>query len=84
MPRSYTGRKRVRKSFGRLQAAVEMPNLIEVQKASYEQFLQKDVSIREREPLGLQEVFKSVFPIQDFSGRGTLEFVHYEFEQPKV
>jgi len=83
MPRSYTDRKRVRKSFGRLRATVEMPNLIEVQKASYEQFLQKDVSIGDREPLGLQEVFKSVFPIQDFSGRGTLEFVHYEFEQPK-
>ena len=48
MPRSYTDRKRVRKSFGRLRATVEMPNLIEVQKVSYEQFLQKDVSIGDR------------------------------------
>ena len=60
-----------------------MPNLIEVQKTSYDKFLQMDVVAEERESSGLQEVFKSVFPIKDFSERGTLEFVKYEFEEPK-
>ncbi len=83
MASSFTGRKRVRKYFGRLQAAVEMPNLIEVQRTSYEQFLQRDTPKNERTDTGIQEVFKSVFPIKDFSERGTLEFVSYEFEDPK-
>jgi len=83
MASSFTGRKRVRKYFGRLQAAVEMPNLIEVQRTSYEQFLQRDIPRNERTDTGIQEVFKSVFPIKDFSERGTLEFVSYEFEDPK-
>jgi DNA-directed RNA polymerase subunit beta len=83
MTSSFTGRKRVRKYFGRLAAAVEMPNLIEVQKSSYEQFLQRDVPAGQRAESGLQAVFKSVFPIKDFSERGTLEFVKYEFEAPK-
>ncbi len=83
MATGYTGRKRVRKNFGRLQSAVEMPNLIEVQRTSYEQFLQRETPKSERPDTGLQEVFKSVFPIKDFSERGTLEFVAYEFEEPK-
>jgi DNA-directed RNA polymerase subunit beta len=83
MASSFTGRKRVRKYFGRLAAAVDMPNLIEVQKSSYEQFLQRDVAAAQRIESGLQAVFKSVFPIKDFSERGTLEFVKYEFEPPK-
>src|SRR5687768_10925512 len=81
--RSYTGRKRVRKEFGRIASVVPMPNLIEVQKNSYEAFLQRNVPMGQRENAGLQEVFRSVFPIQDFSERGTLEFVDYEFEEPK-
>jgi DNA-directed RNA polymerase subunit beta len=60
-----------------------MPNLIEVQKSSYDQFLQMDVVPEQRANFGLQEVFKSVFPIKDFSERGTLEFVKYELEVPK-
>ncbi|MCH7832873.1 MAG: DNA-directed RNA polymerase subunit beta, partial [Proteobacteria bacterium] len=83
MEKSFTGRKRVRKCFGRLTSAVEMPNLIEVQKTSYEQFLQRETDSNNRTDSGLQEVFKSVFPIKDFSERGTLEFVKYEFELPK-
>ncbi|MEG3620306.1 DNA-directed RNA polymerase subunit beta [Magnetovibrio sp. PR-2] len=83
MATSFTHRKRVRKDYGKIPAAVEMPNLIEVQKASYDHFLQKDVAANERPDTGLQEVFKSVFPIEDFSGRGTLEYVSYEFETPK-
>ncbi|MGE5548644.1 MAG: DNA-directed RNA polymerase subunit beta [Solirubrobacterales bacterium] len=83
MAKSYTGRKRVRKSFGRIPSVAPMPNLIEVQKSSYDHFLQMDVLPEKRANVGLQEVFKSVFPIKDFSERGTLEFVKYELEQPK-
>jgi DNA-directed RNA polymerase beta subunit len=83
MDNSYTGRKRIRKFFGRLSAGVPMPNLIEVQKASYKQFLQKDVADEDRISIGIQEVFRSVFPIKDFSEKGTLEYVKYEFEEPK-
>ena len=56
--KSFTGRKRIRKSFGRLVAATPMPNLIEVQKTSYDKFLQMDVVAENRDPSGLQEVFK--------------------------
>ena len=80
---SFTGKKRIRKSFGRIPGAVEMPNLIEVQKHSYEQFLMKDTAIADRPDEGLQAVFKSVFPVKDFSERALLEFVSYEFEPPK-
>ena len=83
MEKSFTARKRVRKYFGRLASAVEMPNLIEVQKTSHEQFLQRETDFNNRTDSGLQAVFKSVFPIKDFSERGTLEFVNYEFELPK-
>ncbi|MBT3766651.1 MAG: DNA-directed RNA polymerase subunit beta, partial [Rhodospirillales bacterium] len=80
---SFTGRKRVRKTFGHIGATAPMPNLIEVQKTSYDHFLQKDVPAAERESSGLEEVFKSVFPIKDFAERGTLEYVKFEFEEPK-
>src|SRR5207237_3687681 len=59
------------------------PNLIEVQRSSYDHFLQMGVSAEQRANVGLQEVFKSVFPIRDFSERATLEFVRYELETPK-
>ena len=81
--KSFTGRKRIRKSFGRLPEVAPMPNLIDVQRASYEAFLQMEVSPDARLHAGLQEVFKSVFPIDDFAGRGRLEFVQYELEEPK-
>ena len=81
--RSFTGRKRIRKSYGRISTVTPMPNLIEVQKNSYESFLQREVAKQERTDSGLQEVFQTVFPIKDFSERGTLEFVDYEFEEPK-
>ena len=83
MSLSFTGRKRVRKSFGLIREATPMPNLIEVQKASYDQFLQADKATADRTDSGLQGVFRSVFPISDFSGRASLEFVAYEFESPK-
>jgi len=80
---SFTGRKRIRKSFGRIPEVAPMPNLIDVQRASYEAFLQMNVAPDSRTHTGLQEVFKSVFPIDDFAGRGRLEFVYYELEEPK-
>ena len=80
---SLTSRKRIRKSFGRISEVAPMPNLIEVQKSSYDNFLQMDILDENREQVGLQEVFKSVFPIKDFSERAMLEFVRYELETPK-
>ncbi len=81
--KSFTGQKRIRKSFGRIPEVAPMPNLIDVQRSSYESFLQMNVVPDSRTPTGLQEVFKSVFPIDDFAGRGRLEFVYYELEEPK-
>ncbi len=80
---TFTGRKRVRKFFGHIREVAEMPNLIEVQKASYDQFLMVDEPEGGRLDEGLQAVFRSVFPISDFSGTSMLEFVRYEFEPPK-
>src|SRR5579862_7328488 len=81
--RSAIGQKRIRKSFGRIPEVAPMPNLIDVQRSSYEAFLQMNVRPDSRLHAGLQEVFKSVFPIDDFAGRGRLEFVYYELEEPK-
>ena len=83
MALSFTDKKRIRKSFGRIPEAIEMPNLIEVQRESYEHFLQMNTPLAERTDEGLGGVFKSVFPITDFSERATLEYVSYEFEPPK-
>ena len=80
---SFNGRRRVRKYFGHIPDVAEMPNLIEVQKASYDQFLMVDEPAGGRLDEGLQAAFKSVFPISDFSGASMLEFVRYEFEAPK-
>jgi DNA-directed RNA polymerase subunit beta len=83
MAQTFTGRKRVRKFFGHIKEIAEMPNLIEVQKASYDQFLMVDAPAGGRADEGLQSVFKSVFPISDFAQTALLEFVKYEYEAPK-
>src|SRR3954452_3432305 len=83
MANTLIGRKRIRKLFGKIKEVAEMPNLIEVQKASYDQFLMVEEPKGGRPEEGLQAVFKSVFPITDFSNTASLEFVKYEFEQPK-
>src|SRR5688572_6453420 len=81
---TFNGRKRIRKQFGSIREVAEMPNLIEVQKSSYDDFLMvKEPAGGRSDDHGLQAVFKSVFPISDFSGRATLEFVRYDFEPPK-
>ena len=83
MTHSFTGRKRIRKSFGHIPEVTMMPNLIEVQRTSYENFLQMNLRPAQRDLVGLQEVFKSVFPIKDFAERAALDFVQYELEEPK-
>ncbi len=80
---SFTTRKRIRRSFGRIESIAQLPNLIEVQKQSYDYFLQIDALADKRENSGLQAVFKSVFPIKDFAETATLEFVRYHFDAPK-
>ena len=80
---TFTPRKRIRKSFGRIPEVAPMPNLIDVQRSSYDGFLQMHIAPDSRTNTGLQEVFRGVFPIDDFAGRGRLEFVYYELEDPK-
>src|SRR4026207_1022875 len=77
------GHKRLRKMFGRIHEVAEMPNLIEVQKQSYDQFLMVEEPEGGRPAEGLQAVFRSVFPIKDFGERAQLEFVRYAFDPPK-
>ena len=76
-----TKKKRIRKIFGDIHEVVQMPNLIEVQRESYEQFLRSDPSIGYVS--GLEKTLRSVFPIRDFAGTAELDFVHYELEDPK-
>src|ERR1700759_5702228 len=83
MATSFTGKKRIRKTFGRVAEVGRKPNLIEVQKSSYGHFLQMGVVPEQRGNVGLREVFKSVYPIRDFSERAQLEFVRYELQAPK-
>ncbi len=80
---SFAQKKRIRKSYGRIPEVTPMPNLIEVQASSYDNFLQIHTRADKRTDSGLQEVFKSVFPINDFSNVAQLEFVKYELEEPK-
>jgi len=75
--------RRSRKDFGKIPSIVEIPSLIEVQKRSYETFLQQDAAPDRREEIGLQAVFKSVFPIEDYNGNARLEFDSYHFGDPK-
>jgi DNA-directed RNA polymerase subunit beta len=70
-------RERERLDFSKIQSTIQIPNLIEVQKKSYQRFLQMDLLPSEREDSGLQSVFASVFPIQDFRGLSQLDFVDY-------
>ena len=76
-------RRRVRRTFGQLAEVTPMPNLIDVQRSSYDSFLQMDIVAHGRDEHGLQETFNSIFPIEDFAGRAKLEFVSYDLETPK-
>jgi DNA-directed RNA polymerase subunit beta len=75
--------RRVRTDFGKIPSIVDIPDLIKIQKESYEHFLQKDAAPDRREDVGLQAVFKSVFPIADYNDNALLEFDSYHFGDPK-
>ena len=75
--------KRVRKSFAKSSQIIEPPHLIAMQRESYEHFLQKDTPPDQRKEHGLQGIFHSIFPITDFNGLCSLEFVRYSFGEPK-
>ncbi|MEZ5982833.1 MAG: DNA-directed RNA polymerase subunit beta [Parvularculaceae bacterium] len=83
MAQSFVEKKRIRKNFGKIGDAAPMPNLIQVQKDSYEQFLQRLTPAADRLNEGIEAVFRSVFPIKDFTETAVLEYVSYEFEEPK-
>jgi DNA-directed RNA polymerase subunit beta len=83
MPTQIQNNFRVRKTFAKIAKIIDIPNLINIQKQSYEKFLQADIAPEKREDLGLQGVFKSVFPIRDFNETSSLEFVSYHLEKPK-
>ena len=83
MAQSYVGQKRIRKMFGKIHEVLEMPNLIEVQKSSYDLFLRSGDADLPQDGEGIMGVFQSVFPIKDFNETATLEFVKYELEKPK-
>ncbi|MDF1752210.1 MAG: DNA-directed RNA polymerase subunit beta [Verrucomicrobiales bacterium] len=73
-----------RKYFGKIEEAIETPNLIEVQLDSYKEFLQQDISPKERKPIGLDAVFREVFPIDSYDEKFTLDYVKYEVGEPKL
>jgi DNA-directed RNA polymerase subunit beta len=75
--------KRIRKNFGKIRKIIEIPDLIGMQRESYSRFLQMDVPPEKRKDIGLQAVFNSVFPIKDFTGSASLEFVSYRFAEVK-
>ena len=83
MAMSFLGQKRLRKYYGKIREVLEMPNLIEVQKSSYDLFLKSGDSLQPLDGEGIKGVFQSVFPIKDFNETAILEFIKYELEKPK-
>ncbi len=83
MAQTYVGQKRIRKFYGKIREVLEMPNLIEVQKSSYDLFLKSGDQPDPADGEGIKGVFQSVFPIKDFNETAILEFVKYELEHPK-
>ncbi|WP_028304193.1 DNA-directed RNA polymerase subunit beta [Oceanospirillum maris] len=82
MAYSYTEKKRIRKDFGKLPQVMDVPYLLAIQLDSYRSFLQEDKTIEQREDLGLHAAFKSVFPIESYSGNASLEYVSYRLGSP--
>ncbi|MFN8911622.1 MAG: hypothetical protein ACK5V4_02505, partial [Alphaproteobacteria bacterium] len=83
MSLSFTTSKRMRKFFGNIQTVAKIPNLILVQKKSYESFLQYSIQSDKRDNFGLENVFRSIFPIKDYDDRATIEYVKYDLDKPK-
>jgi len=82
MAYSYTEKKRIRKNFGKLPSAMDIPYLLSIQVDSYRQFTQLDSPLDARKDQGLHAAFKSVFPIVSYSGKAVLEYVSYELGKP--
>ena len=82
MAYSYTEKKRIRKNFGKLPSAMDIPYLLSIQVDSYKQFTQVDVPVESRMEQGLHAAFKSVFPIVSYSGKAVLEYVSYNLGNP--
>ena len=80
MQLSFTKKKNIRKSFGKLKESLSIPNLIEVQKRSFDSFLQLKTDPDKRENMGLHSVFKSVFPINDYAERATVDYISYNIK----
>ena len=83
MDLSFTGKKNIRKNFGKLKESLSIPNLIEVQKNSYKQLTDLNTQVEAHLVKGFDRVFKSIFPIEDINDKATLEYVSYRFDKPK-
>ena len=83
MSLSFTEKKRIRYSFGKIEKTIDVPNLVDIQKISYDKLLQLGKISEERSNTGLQEVFNSVFPINDYAGKSELHYVDYSLDNPK-
>ena len=83
MQLSFTGKKNIRKSFGKLKESLSIPNLIEVQKNSYKELTEFKHDVEQHLVKGFDRVFKSIFPIEDLNDKATLEYVSYKLEKPK-
>ena len=83
MALTFTEKKRLRKNFGRIPTIIDIPDLVAIQKRSFDRFLQADMDLSSRSDFGLHSVFLSVFPIQDYAGTLSLEYVSYQLGEPK-
>ncbi len=83
MQLSFTGKKNIRKSFGKLKESLSIPNLIEVQKNSYKELTEFKQDVDQHLVKGFDRVFKSIFPIEDLNDKATLEYVSYKLDKPK-
>ena len=83
MSLDYINQKKIRKSFGKIPLVTSLPNLVEVQKRSFDNFLQLTVSPEKKEDIGLHAIFKSVFPINDYTERATVDYVNFDIGVPK-
>ena len=83
MQLSFTGKKNIRKNFGKLKESLSIPNLIEVQKNSYKELTDYNADLGDNLLKGFSRVFKNIFPIEDLNEKATLEYVSYKLEKPK-
>ena len=82
MAYSFTEKKRIRKDFGKQQSVLDVPSLLSIQLASYDNLLQKNIDPTKRKNIGLEAAFNSLFPIESFSKNARLEFVSYRLDDP--